>query len=75
VATWYLSVYGFDLRHFIPDTLEFGGVIFSALLYARWDVPWMAGVSVFMILLCLIASLYPAFKASRVTPVAALRHN
>ncbi|WP_207264562.1 FtsX-like permease family protein [Desulfovibrio sp. Huiquan2017] len=75
LATWYLTIYGFDLRYFIPANLEFGGVIFSALLYARWDVPWMARVSVFMVVLCLIASLYPAFKASRVTPVAALRHN
>ncbi|WP_319583505.1 FtsX-like permease family protein [uncultured Pseudodesulfovibrio sp.] len=75
LATWYLTVYGFDLRYFIPENLEFGGVIFSALLYARWDVPWMIRVSVFMVLLCLVASLYPALKASRVTPVAALRHN
>ena len=75
LITWYLTIYGFDLRYFIPANLEFGGVIFSALLYAKWDVPWMARVSVFMVVLCLIASLYPAFKASRVTPVAALRHN
>lgn len=74
IATGYLVHYGFDLRLFIPENLEFGGVLFSALLYARWDVGWMIESSVYMLLLCVIASIYPAIKASKVTPVEALRH-
>jgi ABC-type lipoprotein release transport system permease subunit len=74
LSTGYLVKYGFDLRLFIPDTLEFGGVIFSSILYARWDVAWMAQSAVYILFLCLIASLYPALKASRVTPMEAMRH-
>jgi len=74
LTTCYLVHYGFDLRLFIPENLEFGGVLYSSLLYARWDVGWMIESSVYMLLLCLLASIYPAIKASRVTPVEALRH-
>ena len=72
-ATWYLSVHGFDLRPFIPENLEFGGVLFSALLYAKWDMIWMAKSALFMIFLCLCASVYPALKVTQVSPVTALR--
>lgn len=74
VATWYLVHYGFDLRLFIPENLEFGGVLFSALLYAKWDIFWMGKFSVYMLILCLTASLYPSIKASRISPATALRH-
>lgn len=75
MATWYLSVYGLDLRLFIPDNLEFGGVIFSSLLFARWDLVWMAKSGTYIVVLCVLASLYPAIKAARVTPLAAMRRN
>ncbi len=74
IATGYLAEYGFDLRLFIPENLEFGGVIFSSLLYAEWDFIWMAESGAYIVFLCLAASLYPAFKAARVTPVEAMRH-
>jgi ABC-type lipoprotein release transport system permease subunit len=74
LATGYLVKYGFDLRLFIPENLEFGGVLFSSLLYARWDFLWMVQSGFYILALCLIASLYPAVKASRVTPVEALGH-
>ncbi|WP_320007160.1 FtsX-like permease family protein [Maridesulfovibrio sp.] len=74
LATWYLVHYGFDLRLFIPANLEFGGVLFSALLYAKWDILWMSRFAFYMLLLCLAASVYPALKASRISPAEALRH-
>ncbi len=74
VATLYLVHYGFDLRLFIPANLEFGGVLFSALLYAQWDVPWMCKFALYLFCLCLAASVYPAIKASNISPVKALRH-
>jgi ABC-type lipoprotein release transport system permease subunit len=72
LATGYLAHYGFDLRRFIPANLEFGGVVFSALLYARWDFLWMTQSGIYIVALCLMASLYPALKAARATPVEAL---
>ena len=74
VATLYLVHYGFDLRLFIPANLEFGGVLFSALLYAQWDVAWMCKFALYLFCLCLAASVYPAIKASNISPVKALRH-
>jgi len=75
LGTWYLAVFGLDLRKFIPANLEFGGVIYSALLYAKWDIPWMLKSSFFMVALCVVASLFPALKASRITPIAAMRRD
>ncbi|WP_319777244.1 FtsX-like permease family protein [Maridesulfovibrio sp.] len=74
IATVYLVHYGFDLRLFIPANLEFGGVLFSALLYAQWDVSWMCKFALYLLMLCLLASVYPAAKASNISPVKALRH-
>ncbi len=74
LATAYLVHAGFDLRPFIPENLEFGGVLFSALLYAKWDIPWMMEVAAYILLLCLGASLYPGIRASRAMPVETLRH-
>lgn len=74
LATWYLVKYGIDLRDFIQQTLEFGGVVFDPILRADWDLPWMIKVAVYMVLLCLLASLYPAIKASRIAPAEAMRH-
>ena len=40
-ATWYLIVHGIDLRQYIPESLEVGGIIFEPVLRAAWDLPWM----------------------------------
>lgn len=74
LATWYLVAYGIDLRGFISETLEFGGVVFDPVLHATWDLCRMAQIALYVLVLCLIASLYPAVKAARVTPVEAMRH-
>lgn len=75
LATAYLVRHGFDLRPFIPKNLEFGGVLFSALLHARWDPRWMAQSAAYIGLLCVAASLYPGLKASRAQPVETLRRS
>ncbi|RMF43181.1 MAG: ABC transporter permease, partial [Deltaproteobacteria bacterium] len=72
-VTLYLVEVGIDLRDFVPETLEFGGVVFDPVLKAGWDVPYMAGIVLFVALLALLAGLYPARKAGRIQPVAAMR--
>ena len=37
LATWYLVEVGIDLKDFLPETLEFGGVVFDPVLRAAWD--------------------------------------
>ncbi len=73
-STWYLVAHGIDLRELVPETLEFGGVVFDPVMRAGWDIPWMIEMGLYVIVLCLLASLYPAFKASRIAPAEAMRH-
>ncbi len=74
LATWYLTSYGIDLRDFVSETLEFGGVVFDPVLRASWDLPWMIKISFYVAGLCLLASIYPAFRAARIAPAEAMRH-
>jgi len=75
LGTWYLVEVGIDLRQFISENLEFGGVVFEPVLRARWDLPYMAQIAGYVLLLSLFAALYPAVKAGRITPVEAMRHH
>ena len=75
LATWYLVDVGIDLKSFIPETLEFGGVVFDPVLRATWDLAWMAKIALYVVGLTLLAALYPAIKAGRITPVEAMRHH
>jgi ABC-type lipoprotein release transport system permease subunit len=75
LATWYLVEVGIDLKRFIPETLEFGGVVFDPVLRATWDLAWMARIAGYVVGLTLLAALYPAIKAGRVTPAEAMRHH
>ncbi len=75
LCTWYLVDVGIDLQAFIPETLEFGGVVFDPVLHATWDVAWMMRIVLYIVGLTLLAALYPAIKAGRITPVEAMRHH
>jgi ABC-type lipoprotein release transport system permease subunit len=75
LATWYLVEVGIDLRRFIPETLEFGGVVFDPILRATWDLLWMAKIALYVVGLTLLAALYPAVKAGRITPAEAMRQH
>lgn len=74
LLTWYLAAVGIDMRNFINETLEFGGVVFDPVLRATWDWPWMIKISFYLLLLSLLAALYPSIKAGRISLVAAMRH-
>lgn len=73
--TWYLVETGIDLKHFIPETMEFGGVVFDPVLRAIWDLNWMIKIALYVVGLTLLAAFYPAIKAGRITPVEAMRHH
>jgi ABC-type antimicrobial peptide transport system permease subunit len=64
-----------DLRDFIEESLEFGGVVFDPIMRAAWDLPYMLQMAGFMLLLSLVAAIYPAVKAGRILPAEALRHH
>lgn len=73
LLSWYLVEVGLDLKLFLDETIEFGGVIFEPVLRAQWDVWWMLRIALYVIGLTLLAALYPAIKAGRVTPVEGMR--
>ena len=75
LATWYLATVGIDLAALVPETLEFGGVVFDPVMRASWNPGWMLRIALYVIGLTLIAALYPAIKAGRITPVEGMRHH
>ena len=75
LATWYLVEVGIDLAELVPDTLEFGGVVFDPVMRASWDPAWMLRIAVYVVCLTQAAALYPAIKAGRTTPVEGMRHH
>lgn len=75
LLTWYLQSVGIDLRDFMQGNLEFGGVVFDPIMRAAWDYSYMLQMAGFMLLLSLVAAIYPALKAGRIVPAEALRHH
>ncbi len=75
LATWYLVSVGIDLADFVPETLEFGGVVFDPIMRASWNFGWMIQIALYVVGLTLLAALYPAIKAGRITPVEGMRHH
>lgn len=75
LATYYLVAVGIDLETFVPETLEFGGVVFDPVMRATWDLAWMMKIALYVVGLTLLAALYPAVKAGRITPVEGMRHH
>jgi len=75
LVTWYLESVGIDMRTFVSESLEFGGVVFDPIMRAAWDIPWMLKISFYLLFLSLMAAFYPAIKAGRISPVAAMRHH
>ena len=75
LVTWYLVTVGIDLAKLLPETLEFGGVVFDPVMRAIWDPAWMLKINLYIVGITLLAALYPAVKAGRITPVEGLRHH
>ncbi|MDT8442310.1 MAG: FtsX-like permease family protein [Desulfuromonadales bacterium] len=73
LLSWYLVEVGLDLKLFLDETIEFGGVIFEPVLRAQWDPWWMLRIALYVVGLTVFAALYPAIKAGRVTPVEGMR--
>ena len=56
-------------------SLEFGGVVFDPVMRAAWDIPWMLQMAFYVFGLSLVAALYPARKAGRISPARAMRYH
>lgn len=70
----YLRVYGLDMRA-VYGEVDFGGVLMDPVMRSSWDIPAMTALAVSMVLIAVFASLYPAWRATRVRPADAMRHH
>ncbi|MDT8420280.1 MAG: FtsX-like permease family protein [Desulfuromonadales bacterium] len=73
LATWYLVEKGIDLQNWIEGELEFGGVVFEPVMRAVWEPLWMLKIGIYVLSLCILASLYPAYRAGRIVPAESMR--
>lgn len=74
LATWPTVTKGLDYTKMMGETMEMEGIAIDAHLFAAWDWTSMTAYAIVAVLLGVIATLYPAWKASRLQPVEAMRH-
>jgi ABC-type lipoprotein release transport system permease subunit len=69
----YFALYGLDLSSVYPEGMETGGMFMDPVMYSSLSVARILSLSAIVFCTTLLSGLYPAFKAARVAPVAALR--
>jgi len=69
----YFATYGLDLSSVYPEGIETGGMYMSPIIYTNLSVGRVVSLSAIVFGTTLLSGIYPAFKAARVAPVAALR--
>lgn len=71
-ASFYTWYYGLDMSGMFGEQ-EVAGVMFEPIITSAWSWGWMFGLSIAMVILVLLASIYPLRKALRVNPAEAMR--
>ncbi|RME28495.1 MAG: ABC transporter permease [Deltaproteobacteria bacterium] len=74
LVTWPFMATGLDLSGQYGDAMEAGGVPVSMILYPEIDRARLAIYPFIGVFFAVLASLYPAFKVTRLSPVQAIRH-
>ncbi len=69
----WLAATGIDLGKLYGD-MEFAGITTSGMVYSHLSVDAMVGWTLTTIVLVLLSALYPAYRATRLQPVDAMRH-
>ena len=70
LAVWYMSINGLNIGDEVARTAE--GLAYPSVFYATFDPPLFLGVSLAMLAVVLLVSLYPARFAAKLEPVEAL---
>ncbi|MCK5795909.1 MAG: ABC transporter permease [Deltaproteobacteria bacterium] len=69
----WLAATGIDLGKLYGD-MEFAGITTSGMVYSHLSVEAMVGWTLTTVVLVLLSALYPAYRATRLQPVDAMRH-
>lgn len=72
--TSYLVEHGIDYSEMIGESFDVAGVSVSTLINAEWDYLSMGIYAAVAVLMSVLATVYPAWKAGALRPVEALRH-
>jgi ABC-type lipoprotein release transport system permease subunit len=67
--SWY---YGLDFSAMF-DSQEVAGMLFEPVIHSAWSWQWMIGLTILMMIMVYLASIYPAKKALRGSPSDAMR--
>ena len=68
----YFAIYGLDLSAMSQESLTVGTTVMDPIMKSELSISRMIQLSGVMFLTTVASGLYPAFRASRVTPLAAL---
>lgn len=72
LAHAWLATNGLDLRALYPQGLEFGGMFMEPVMYSELSPGRVATLTAIVFVTTVLGGLYPALRAARVPPTAAL---
>ncbi|MEW6712093.1 MAG: FtsX-like permease family protein [Candidatus Riflebacteria bacterium] len=72
ICSWYTWYFGLDFSSAF-GAQEIAGMLFEPVIRSAWEWHWMVALSLTMIILVLLAALYPTNKALRIRPAEAMR--
>lgn len=75
VGTWPLVEYGLDYSEMMGgETMETAGVVIQTQIHSAWDPFGTTAYALGGLVLTTLSAVYPAWRASRLEPVAAMHH-
>jgi ABC-type lipoprotein release transport system permease subunit len=66
-------VWGIDFAALMGGTVDVAGVTMDAIVYPQWNWPGTLGACITAWLMTVLSTLWPAWHASRLEPVQAMR--